>query len=131
MITRTRLMLGVVLALAAALTFLKVPLASSQGLTLTAAQITGDLPATDPASSLWQQASAVEVPLSAQNVARPMLLETKVKSVTARALHNGEHLAILVEWADETQDDSMVRVQDFRDAVALQFPLAQGQPFFC
>jgi hypothetical protein len=48
-----------------------------------------------------------------------------------RALHNEAQIAFLVEWDDETQNDSMVRVQDFRDAVALQFPQVQGQPFFC
>ncbi len=82
-------------------------------------------------SSLWQQTTAVEIPLSAQNVAKPILLDTKIKSVTARALQNSTQLAILVEWADDTQDDSSVAMQDFRDAVALQFPLAEGQPFYC
>ncbi|MBI3244686.1 MAG: hypothetical protein HYZ49_20600 [Chloroflexi bacterium] len=128
---RSLVSFGLLLAVAAALTFFKVPIAGSQGLTLLAAQVSGDLPTTDPSSALWQQATAVEVPLSAQNVTRPMLLEARVKSVTARALHNGSQIAILVEWADETKNDSMVRVQDFRDAVAVQFPLAEGQPFFC
>ncbi len=123
--------LGMLMAAAAVLTFFKVPLASSQGLALLAAQVSGDLPVTDPSSTLWQKAAAIEVPLSAQNVTRPMLLDTKVKSVTARALHNGSQIVILVEWADETMNDQMVRVQDFRDAVAVQFPLAEGQPFFC
>lgn len=131
MTKRPILSLGLVLALAAALTFLKVPLASSQGVTLSATRVSEALPVSDPDSALWQQASAVVVPLSAQNVTRPMLSETNAKSVTARALVNDSQLAILVEWADETQDDSMVRVQDFRDAVALQFPLVEGQPFFC
>ncbi len=128
---RSLLSFSLILALAAALTFFKVPLASSQGLTLITAEVAGDLPVTDPSSALWQKATAIEVPLSAQNVTRPMLLNTKVKSVTARALHNGSQIAILVEWADETMNDEMVRVQDFRDAVAVQFPLAEGQPFFC
>jgi DMSO reductase family type II enzyme heme b subunit len=118
-------------ALAALLTLFKVPLASSQGTTLIAAQVSGDLPLEDPDAALWQQATAIEVPLSAQNVAKPILLETRVKSVSARALHNESSVAILVEWSDSTQDDQMVRVQDFRDAVALQFPLAEDQPFFC
>jgi hypothetical protein len=37
----------------------------------------------------------------------------------------------LVEWSDPTQDDSMVRVQDFPDAVAVEFPLTDAQPFIC
>lgn len=125
------LTIGTVLALAIGLTLFKIPLASSQGLTLVAVEVPENLPVADPDSDLWQKATAVEVPLSAQIVARPMLPETKVKSVTVRALHNNTQLAFLVEWADETQDDRMVRVQDFRDAVALQFPLAEGPPFFC
>ncbi|HKZ53841.1 MAG TPA: ethylbenzene dehydrogenase-related protein [Anaerolineales bacterium] len=127
----SRTLLIAVLALGLVLTFLKVPLASSQGVTLIAAQVSGDLPTADFASPRWAEATAIEVPLSAQNAAKPMLLAAKIRSVTARALHNGRQIAILLEWADETKNDQMVRVQDFRDAVALQFPLAEGQPFFC
>jgi len=131
MITRSRLLFVLVFGLAMALTFLKVPLASSQGVTLVATEVTGDLPVADPESRVWGKASAIFVPLSAQNVARPMLLETRVKTLIVRALYNRSQIALLVEWADDTQDDSMVRVQDFRDAVAVQFPLVEGQPFFC
>lgn len=128
---RSRIAFGLILSVAFALTLLNAPLASSQGVTLVAAEVTGALPLTDPASTQWQAASAIEVPLSAQVVTRPMLSQTNVKAVTVRALHNGQQAAILVEWADATRNDEMVRVQDFRDAVALQFPLIQGQPFFC
>jgi hypothetical protein len=64
-------------------------------------------------------------------VTTPRLNNTNVKSVKARALHNDQQLAILAEWSDSTQNDSMVRVQDFRDAVAVQFPLTESQPFIC
>ena len=37
----------------------------------------------------------------------------------------------MLEWEDETRNDTTVRVQDFRDAVALQFPLVTDQPYFC
>jgi hypothetical protein len=131
MITRTRLLFAFVIVLAAVLTFLKVPTASSQGVTLVVAEVTGNLPLTDPDSPMWQKARALEVPLSAQIVAKPMLMETRTRSVSVRALHNREKVAILVEWADNTKNDSMVRVQDFRDAVAVQFPIFGGQPFFC
>lgn len=131
MITPYRVFVSFIIILAAALTFFKIPLASSQGVTLVAAQVAEELPTADLDSPLWQQATAIEVPLSAQVVARPMLPETKVKALAVRALHNDQQLALLVEWADETQNDSMVRVQDFRDAVAVQFPLAEGPPFYC
>ncbi|MFQ5613060.1 MAG: ethylbenzene dehydrogenase-related protein [Anaerolineae bacterium] len=131
MMNRSRLLIPLVVIAAAVLTFYKMPVASSQGLTLVSAKVADDLPLTDPDSALWQEATAVEVPLSAQIIARPILPETNIKAVTVRALHNDDRLAFLVEWADETQNDSTVRVQDFRDAVALQFPLAEGPPFFC
>jgi Ethylbenzene dehydrogenase len=128
---RKALSFGLVLTAALLLTLLKVPLASSQGVTLVAAQVTGDLPVNDPNAEMWQKATALQVPLSAQTVTKPVLRETKVKSVSVRALHNDKQVAFLVEWDDDTKNDSMVRVQDFRDAVALQFPQVQGQPFFC
>lgn len=127
-----RLLLSFILVLAAVLTFLKVPLASSQGVTLVAEYRPGDLPTKDPDAALWQEATAIEVPLSAQIVTKPMLVDARAKSITARALHNGTQIAILVEWADETKNDSMVRIQDFRDGAAIEFPVLTGQqPFYC
>lgn len=131
MITRSRLTLVGLIALAIALTFFKIPLASSQSLTLLAVHIDGDLPLNDPDSVLWKRSTAIDVPLSAQTITTPRLNNVNVKAVTARALRNEQQVAILVEWADPTQNDSMVRVQDFRDAVAVQFPLVEGEPFIC
>lgn len=125
------LTLAALLILAGLLTFFKVPLASSQGQTLTASFVQADLPVTDPDSNLWQSAAALEVPLSAQQITAPMQLVTHTRSVTARLLQNEEHMAILVEWDDETQNDSSTRVQDFRDMVAVQFPESASQPYFC
>lgn len=131
MITRSRLLLISLLALAALLTLLKIPVASSQGVTITAAQVDGALPMDDVGAAIWEEATAVSIPLSAQIVARPMFPDANVKAVGVRALYNNEQIAFLVEWEDETMDDTAVRVQDFADAVAIQFPLVEGQPFFC
>jgi hypothetical protein len=130
-IKRKHLLLVMFLLAAAALTLLKIPAASSQGVTLVSGWVEGDLPVEDASAAAWQSATALEVPLSAQNVAKPFLLESKIKSVTVRALQNEAQVAFLVEWADATEDDSSVAIQDFRDAAALQFPLREGQPFFC
>lgn len=131
MIYRNRLLFAGFLLLAILLTFLKVPVASSQGVTVVAALIEEPLPVSDPNAAIWQEATAFDIPLSAQNVTPPRLMETSVRSLTARAVHNNEQIAILVEWEDTTQNDQNVRVQDFRDAVAVQFPLIQTQPYFC
>lgn len=131
MVTRSRLLLGVALLFAAMLAWYRIPLASAQGLVLVAAATESDLSALTAGADVWQEATMVEVPLSAQNISRPMLPETNIKAVTARAVHNGRQLAMLVEWSDETQNDETVRVQDFRDSVAVQFAHLEGQPFFC
>ena len=73
MIKRSWLFAGVLLVLAALLTFYKIPVASSQGLVIVAEEIDGELPHSAPTSALWDEATAVNVPLSAQNVARPRL----------------------------------------------------------
>lgn len=121
----------IVVVFAAVLTFFQIPVASSQGVTLLAGYIPDDLPVGDPNSALWQKAAALNVPLSAQTAVKPMWPTATVKAVTVRALHNGKQIAFLVEWADSSRNDSMVRPQDFRDAVAIQFALERSQPYFC
>lgn len=123
--------IGLTFVLAVTLTFFKVPIASSQGQTLSAAFVSGELPVLDPGSELWQNSRPLQVPLSAQQISRPLALATRTRSVTARSLHNDAQIAILVEWEDATQNDTTIRVQDFSDMVALQFPVSEGQPFFC
>jgi hypothetical protein len=64
-------------------------------------------------------------------IARPILPESHIKAVTVRALHNETQLALALEWADDTRNDQSLRVEDFRDGVAVQFPVAAGMPFYC
>ena len=123
--------IGLVFVLAVALTLFKIPMASSQGQTLFATFVSGELPSLDPSADLWGSTRPLQVQLSAQQISKPLTLETRTRSVTARALHNGAEMAILLEWADGTQNDSNVRVQDFQDMAALQFPMSVNQPFYC
>jgi hypothetical protein len=39
---------------------------------------------------------------------------------------NGDRIAVLVEWTDPTRDDSVLRVDSFADAAAIQFALGTG-----
>ncbi|MFQ6003783.1 MAG: ethylbenzene dehydrogenase-related protein, partial [Candidatus Zixiibacteriota bacterium] len=54
---------------------------------------------------------------------RPEILNVK-------ALHDGKELALRLMWADETHDHTAIRIQDFRDAAALEFSLEKDPPFF-
>lgn len=89
-----------------------------------------DLPINDPNAALWDQATEISVPLSGQNIATPFNLDPTVDTIRMRSLHNGAWVAFLLEWDDSTKDQGGGSL-DFRDSVALQFPVHGGQPFVC
>ena len=121
----------VAFAIAAALTVGDIRLASSQTVTLVAKRSEDAVPADDPFSDVWNRASPVEVPLSAQNLTPPKAGSDR--TVKVRALHEGDRLYINVEWEDDTENSSVSRQTDFTDAVAVQFPVTPGEqvPSFC
>ena len=84
-----------------------------------------------PWAPLWDSVPTQVVPLSAQNIAPPLGGGT-VESVTARALHDDRRIYLLLEWADDEPNDTVVGVEDFSDAAAVQFPAmgnASATPF--
>jgi DMSO reductase family type II enzyme heme b subunit len=85
------------------------------------------LPVDDPASAVWNSVPPSEFPLSPQVHWPTRILEVTAQSVKVRALHDGQQVAILVEYADPTEDPD--------DAAALEFMVgdtkahfAHGQP---
>jgi hypothetical protein len=52
------------------------------------------------------------------------------EELTVRAVHDGTQVALLLVWADATQDHTAMRPQDFRDAVAVQLSPTPDPPFF-
>lgn len=118
---RRRVVLGIasVLALAAVLQFTNTNPAVSQTLYLTAYESAKD-PGLDPTDGAWKDTVAVRVPLTAQRGS--YAAGGSVATVSARALHYNDTLYVRVEWKDATKDESTTRVEDFSDAVALEFP---------
>lgn len=107
--------------------FLTSP-AAGDGLQIIARFVDTPLLPVEPHSALWGQAPAVEIPLSSQIVAPPRASslaggKSAVRWVSARSLHNGKDLAILLEWGDLTANSLIQSADAFRDAVALQFPV--------
>jgi mono/diheme cytochrome c family protein len=97
-------------------------LSTAEGL-LHAARVEGPLPL-DPVESAWEHVESAYVPLS------PLWPEPyPVSGVSVRALHDGKRLALLLQWRDETLNGAPLRVQDFQDAAAVQFSLADQAPF--
>lgn len=78
----------------------------------------------DPADSFWETLDPVRVPLS------PLWPETNlIPAVAVRAVHDGSRVAILCTWRDPIANGAPVRVQDFQDAVSLQFSMNGNTPF--
>lgn len=92
-----------------------------------AALVKGGLPVDDPTAAAWNSAPVSEFPLSPQVHWPTRIGEATVKSVKVKSLHDGQQLAILLEYADPTEDPD--------DAAALEFMVgdkkahfAHGQP---
>src|SRR5262249_26830254 len=89
--------------------------------------VKGAIPADDPNAAAWNSAPLSEFPLSPQVHWQNRIQEATVKDLKIRALHDGTQLAILLEYADPTEDPD--------DAAALEFMVgdkkahfAHGQP---
>lgn len=121
---------GAILLLAGFLQFAGVNPAASQSPELTAFAADAD-PGLDPTSDAWDNARAIEIPLTAQ--AGMYFAGGSVRTVSARALHYNGRLFVRTEWTDKTADEDSTRVQDFSDAVAVEFPAksATSVPSIC
>lgn len=88
---------------------------------LRAVEVKEDLPL-DPGDAAWRRVPATLVPL------RPLWArDRRVEAVQVRAAVGPDAIAFRLEWRDPEKNTSLVRHQDFRDAVALQFA-PEGEP---
>lgn len=78
----------------------------------------------DPADPAWDRLDPIRVPM---NPLWPT--PDPLPSLAVRALHDGRQVAILVQWRDPIVNGAPVRVQDFQDAVAIQFSSNGTTPF--
>jgi len=92
--------------------------------TFSAPNVSGPLPA-GPQDSAWSQARPLFVAMT------PLWwVDARIDGLVVQALHNGTEIALRLTWLDATQDDRAVRVDEFRDAVAIQFALSSDPPFY-
>ena len=80
------------------------------------------LPAEDPTAAAWNTAPRAEFPLSPQVHWPTRIGEVTVKSVKVRGLHDGKSLAVLLEYANPTEDP--------HDAAALEFMVGDKKAHF-
>lgn len=82
-------------------------------------KVKGEIPLT-PESKIWNKASFFEI-----SVFPLWQTDQPFTGLKAKAIHNNQEIAFFLEWLDPTCDTSFNKVQDFRDAVALQFSLTE------
>lgn len=100
---------------------------AQESVAVRAGVVKGVLPVDDPNAAAWAGAPASQFPLSPQVHWQNRIQEATVKDVTVRALHDGNQVAILLEYADPTENPD--------DGAALEFMVgdkkahfAHGQP---
>ena len=118
-----------VLALLSCLTWLGVPLVSSQGMVIRAHLLEGEVPS-QPSDPAWETVAPLPVPLSGQIITRPVWPEPSARALSIRSIHNGQDIAFLLEWQDATINESLTPGV-FRDGVAVALPLGDAPAFFC
>jgi hypothetical protein len=114
------------LAAAVALTLLGVPLASAQGTTVFVRDARTAIPVDDPWSSAWEEIVPVPVALGGQGGVIPTLPDPSISGLQVRALRDDQQVSILLEWADPTKDEAILRSDRFADQVAIQFATGEG-----
>ncbi len=121
-----------VLVVGVMLTIGQVPLAVSQPVTIPVGTIKGPIPM-DGANPLWESVPGVLIPLSGQTITTPMHPNISVKTVMVRMATNGKEIGIWANWGDQTQNNTVIGPQDFRDQMAVQFPvqISGAPPFQC
>jgi len=77
---------------------------------------------------MWSRTTPLSVTLKPQNLTIPMGGRDMMLNV--RVAHDGNRIGFLLQWESTTKDISVLGHENFRDAVALQFPLGNGLPFY-
>jgi len=130
-----RFVFGVLLSafmVGAMLTVGQIPLAVSQAVTIPVKKINGPIPM-DAANPVWESVPGVIVPLSGQTITTPMHPNISVKTVMIKMATNGKDMAVWSNWSDQTLNNTTIGPQDFRDQMAVQWPVqtSGAPPFQC
>ena len=95
---------------------------AQESVAVRASLVKGSLPVDDPAAAAWSTASQAEFPMSPQVHWPVRITETTAKSIKVKGLHDGTSVAILLEFADPTEDPE--------DAAAIEFMVGDTKAHF-
>ncbi len=122
----------IMLGLALVPTAIQIPMVTAQAPTVTSKYVNEDIPL-DPNHAMWKELQLSEALLAGQQLVYPFSLDKGTRTLKFVSVHNGTHLAIYIEWDDETMDvEEPGKLDVFGDAVAVQFPVYQTElPNIC
>lgn len=80
----------------------------------------------EPAAAYWQDVPSGSVRLLAQPMISPRPETVTTDSVVVQAVHDGTHVAFRLRWKDPEKSEAG-RLGEFSDALALEFPLREGE----
>ncbi len=104
---------------------------SAAAATIKAVKVKGAIP-TDPSSLFWSERYGptalkhVIIDMDPQMITNPMWPNPTTKWVFVKAATNGKEIAFHLEWTDATRDDIFVTSQQYKDQVAIMFPVKQS-----
>jgi len=111
---------GLLLVVGALFNLLNISMVQAATAAIAVPVIHSPIPATDPFSPLWDQATAADIPLSAQQMYQPGG-GGSVQAVRVKAIQDGQRIAFLLSWADATRNDYVADMPS--DAAAIQLPI--------
>ncbi len=95
---------------------------AQESVAVRAMMVKGALPVDDPNAAAWSSALQAQFPMSPQVHWQNRIQEATVKDLKVRALHDGTQIAVLLEYADPTEDPD--------DAAALEFMVGEKKAHF-
>jgi len=99
--------------------------ARAQGITVKA--VKGDLDKNQADEALWKDTKAETIAMMAQPMTMPRPVKTTTPEINVRAIHNGTLAAFQIRWKDPEPNEGG-KLGTFSDAVAIQFPVKEGDP---
>jgi len=96
-----------------------------------AVKVSGAIP-TSPDSPFWSERYGptalkhVIIDMDPQMITNPMWPNPSTKYVFVKAATNGKEIAVHLEYNDPTRNDIMVQSQQYKDQVAIMFPVNQS-----
>ncbi|MDQ6733722.1 MAG: ethylbenzene dehydrogenase-related protein [Nitrospirota bacterium] len=118
----TRGRLGIISCALVSMGLLMTQPAMGQSVSIRAHVAKGTVPTEDPTAAAWNEVTPSEFPLSPQVHWPTRILEVTAQSVKVRALHDGQQVAILLEYADPSEDPD--------DAAAVEFMVGEKKAHF-